>query len=119
MSIFNQNLLSSPLWQKKNKTDFIVYLWCCNKAKQKNYQRYFRGKLRVFPSGTFTASRFIGSMECNIKPKTWYNSVQRLKKHNYLDTITDNHCTLIIVSDLYKKYNAEKARAAEKTLSEQ
>lgn len=103
------------LWQ--------VWCYCLLRANHKENKIFFEGKEIFIKPGQFITGRFQGSKDCKMKPSTFRNQLEKLKKMKNLDIQSDNKNSIITIVNWAQYQDAEKKADSEKenkkTTSEQ
>lgn len=99
-----RKLLSSAIFQ--NRKLFQVWMWCLMRANWREAVCVFEGNELRLKRGQFITGRYTGSVECLMKPKTFYNQLVKLSEFGNLVLKSDNRKTLVTVVN-YEDYQTD------------
>ena len=112
--------LNHPLWLKENKRDFCVFFWCLTKCLYKNQRNRYNFRLLVanerLSTGCFLTNKTEGARECLLTSSSWYRSIKRLKKANFIDLKTTHLGTYIYINNLQDYCHKEEGVGSENEL---
>ena len=74
-----------------------VWCWCLMRTNHKERKIIFGGQEVTLCAGQFISGRFAGAEECNMKPSTFRNCIDRLKLYGNLNTKSDNKKTIFTI----------------------
>ena len=77
----------------QNEKLWKVWTYCLMRANHKERKIIFMGKEININPGQFITGRFEGAKDCNMKPSTFRDQLDKLKKMKNLDIISDNYST--------------------------
>jgi len=97
--------LDSPIFQ--NPKLWQVWCYCLMRANHKTTTVLFDGKEMLLHPGDFITGRFKGAEDCNMKPSTFWNQLNKLKRVNSIDIKSDNKKSIITLVN-WKAYQDSK-----------
>jgi hypothetical protein len=96
-----RKLLTSAVFQHDNLLK--VWIWCLIRANWHDTMCLFDGIELNVGRGSFISGRYTGSTECNMRPKTFYNQLVKLRELGNIFLKSDNKKTLITIVN-YSSY---------------
>jgi hypothetical protein len=111
--------MEKAVFTSNNANLWKVWSWCLMKATHTKHKIFFDGEEIELLPGQFISGRFAGAEECHMKPSTFRNQIERLRKLKYLDSKSDNKKTIFTVVNWALLQSQEETRTAKRTASGQ